>query len=291
MVFGNLKEEEREAEPPSLKIRSIKSLMGLIFLINLSYQLILILERFLSSQLNIQSMNAMAIAGMTVSIFHFGLSTFVASVEVLVGEANGANRLDRAPVAVWQMLWFTIAIFIMVFPWVPSIAHILIPSDQQHLTRFYFESTFTLCLLTPASTAIISFFIGIDKIKYVSYLVVGTFILNVFLDLVLFERYGINALAFGNSVSRITLFLSLLAVFFHKNTHRIFKTRKPSFDLNIMKQILSIGGPSAVSYVLDMSAWNIVARMVNNLGPVHMAIYTVGETLTMMLNFYCGTLR
>ena len=130
----------------------------------------------------------------------------------LVGHYNGAGKYKFAGIPVWQMIWFSLSLFIISIPLSQMIAPYCIPERLHGYGIPYLKIVFGLSPIFCIKTCISLFLVSIGKGFIVSISSFIAIIVNAILDifLIFYCDYGTTGAAVGTIIAGLseTIFLS-----------------------------------------------------------------------------------
>jgi multidrug resistance protein, MATE family len=259
----------------------------------MSTSLMLFLDRLFLAHYSLDALHAAARAGTLVQFLQFWCLAVVSIAEVFVGRYNGANRLNKLGMPVWQMIWFSLATSLIYIPlgiWGGSYGFFSQPHQQ--LENIYFS---WLCCLIPfsaLSTALAAFFIGKGEVRFVTAVMIGTNIINVLLDTVLIfgvegwiPSYGMAGAAIATGFAQLFQVIIFFTVFIKKSNRINFGTGRWKFKKKLFFRCLWLGVPNAVVHSLEILAWVLIFDMLTDLGPNYMTIVTISQSILFLFTF------
>lgn len=263
-----------------------------LMLVALTSNMMLFVGRMVLAKYDIHTMNAAASSMLVCSIFQIAGLSITTIAEIFVGQHNGAGNLKQVPNAVWQMIWFSLALTIIFVPIALFGCEFLIAEKFKALGARYFEITMLSGFLVPLLGALASFFIGTGQS---SSLIVSSVIansVNVGLNIALV--FGVENLippmgASGAAIST-TLALSgqvvfLFLVFINDENHRVFGTRRLTVDAAKMIKCINIGFPNALGRMAEITGWASIIAYLSTVDESYVTVQTLCHSLIVMFMF------
>ena len=131
-----------------------------LMLAALSVNLMMFCDRIILAYYSLQAMNAVAIATMFIAVFQFGIIAIVSIAEVFVGQHNGAKRYQQLAEPVWQMIWLSLASFIIFMPLAFFTGKWVLPPHYHTLGITYYKIITAFSTIMALSAALSAFFIN-----------------------------------------------------------------------------------------------------------------------------------
>lgn len=264
-----------------------------LMLTALSANLMMFVDRIILSHYSIESMNAAAASGIATSIFIYGALGAALICEVFVGQYNGANNTKRLVIPVWQMLWFSIATSIVMWPLAVYGGACFIPESLEEQGVPYFRWIMFFGPLVPMTGAISSFFVGQGKTRLTTMAALVANVFNAILSYLfvfgidgVLVPLGTKGAAIATGISETIQVLLLAIVFFDSENRRKFNTHKPVFDWPEMKECLRIGIPSSLSHLIEIVAWTVLFHITTSASQTHTAILAIGQSMYVLFAFF-----
>lgn len=275
---------------------SVKKLCNISFpmmLTTLSGCLMLFFDRLVLAHYSITAMNAVAIAGAACAVFQFGATAITSIAEIFVGQYNGAGKKKLLGEPVWQMLWFSLFLFVIFIPLAFLAGDIFIPINYQADGLPYFQYIMIFSPILAMNAAIASFFIGQGKVKLITFITFFGNILNLVLGIALV--FGCSSLkipslgTLGAAISTISAqFIQLLILFsvFIKRDNRIqFGTSHYQFKLKRFWKSVSIGLPNSLGHMVEITAWTFLICMLSRVSEEHVTLLSIGQSILLLFAF------
>tara|TARA_R110002110_G_scaffold119309_2_gene293765 strand:+ start:52223 stop:53599 length:1377 start_codon:yes stop_codon:yes gene_type:complete len=277
---------------PVGSLREISSISFPLMLSALSGALMMFFDRYILAQYSVESMNAVTGASLSIWIFHVLLLGITGIAEVFVGQYNGAKQFDKIASPVWQMIWFSLFVGMLLLPIAQLIPHFFIPERYHAEGGIYFKWLLSFSTLVGINTALTAFFVGQGKVKLITTIVILGNIINVFGDLLLvfgikgiFEPLGTLGAALATIASQMIQFAILLSVFLNKNNRALYKTHQAHIKFSELFECIKIGLPSALGHMVEIAAWSIQFHMLSMVSHTHATIIAIGQSIFGLVAF------
>ncbi|MDR2435961.1 MAG: MATE family efflux transporter [Puniceicoccales bacterium] len=201
--------------------------------------------------------------------------------DVFVGRLNGSKNYKKIGSAVWQMIWFAIALAPAMVAFAMWVAPHLLAENLRQLGLPYMR---ILLIATPipvaAMGALGSFFTGRGKTKVILYVSIICNVINVCLDIVLvfglgpFPELGIMGAGIATVSAQIIELLLFSAIVFCRKNGEIYGIFNFRFDRKLFLESLKIGLPNAIDCLIGGGLWSFVIQLA--------AINVSGKDLTIL---------
>jgi MATE family multidrug resistance protein len=190
-------------------------------------------------------------------------------ISVFVGHHNGRKQFAQIGPAVWQMLWLSLGIGLLVIPllWqaVPYLLAANLLTEGVPYLRIYFLSMPFHC---ATFGAIGSFFTG-RKISYaMPLLFIFSHSLNLLLTLALvfgkagFPECGLMGCALATLVAQVCSLLLVLPIFLSRYNRENFHTDCTAFSPKICWRYARFGLPSSLNTLINGIAWCWIIQVI-----------------------------
>lgn len=278
---------------------SLKSILSISFpliLSALSSNLLYLIDRMILAYYSINSMNAAAISGNFVAIFSFIFTSIAGIAEIYVGQNNGKRCYRDLAIPVWQMIYFSLIGFIILFPFGYFAEYInLIPEYCVKEALDYQRPLIYLAALPAIKVAIASFFIGQGKTKIITYAVLLGAISDIVLDILFIFGYknfipemGCKGAAIATVLAEIVQILVLVVAFFNKDNRLRYQTASNMrFNKEIFKGCLRLGYPMSVGRIFELLAWYFVYIAISHVSKDLAIIQGICVSVYVFFAFIC----
>ncbi len=263
-----------------------------LMLTALSANFMFLLDRLILARYSAEAMNAVATAGASCAIFQFGGIAIASIAEVFVGQYNGAGQYKKTPEPVWQMIWFSLSLFIIFWPIAIWGGPFLLPPSLYHEGKNFFSWIMMFGPLMSVIAAISAFFIGRGFVKLVTWVTFIGNALNAILNLILvfgvdgfIPPMGAEGSAIATVVSQVVQTIILSLVFLNKYHRETYHTHKWKFNSSTFWSCLKIGTPSSVSHMLEIAAWAVLFQIMANISLDYTTVQTIGNSTFVFFAF------
>lgn len=263
-----------------------------LMLTTLSANMMFLLDRLILVRYSAEAMNAVAVAGMGCAIFQFGGVAIASIAEVFVGQYNGAGQHEKTSEPVWQMIWFSLGLFVIFWPIALWAGPYMIPESLHKEGLPFFKLVMFFSPLISMIAALSAFFIGRGFVKLVTWCTLVCNLINAALNVILIfgiEGWISSMGAKGSAIATITAqgiqVLILGGVFLNKYHRKNFKTGNYQFNSPLFWDCLKVGTPSAISHVIEVAAWTALFRIAASVDLNYITIQTIGNTVLVFFAF------
>lgn len=275
---------------------SVKELWAISFpliLSMLSINVMTFVDRLILAKYDTRAMNAAVVAGLVFSIFQYGAIGIASVSEVFVGQFNGAQKWQRIGEPVWQMVWFSLMtafLFVPIGLWGGT----FFISNPEYIDDGvpFFRWMMIFGPSFPLVAALSSFFIGRGRVKLVMITTILSNVLNIMLDFLLIfgvepliPSLGASGAAIATGASQAVQAILLLAVFLRRRHREKHGTGEWIFKPKLFWQVLKIGFPSAMSSIIELTAWSVLAQLLAAVSVAHITIYSIGDSFFVLFTF------
>lgn len=250
------------------------------------------IDRLLLANYSIEVMNAVASSGMAVNIFIVSAISIAAMSEVFVGQFNGAKKKSEVGKPVWQMIYFSLSISIILIPLAIWGGEYILPKELYASGHSYYQVIMLFGPTLPMFAAICGFFAGIGRAKIISVAAFAGNAANIILDLLLI--YGVEGYipelgAFGAAIataaSQVIQLLIVFTVFLSKRNREEYNTLNCTFDKKILKDCINIGYPNSIAHASELCAWLAIFHICAAANMVYVTVVTMGQNIFLLFNF------
>ncbi|WP_068469592.1 MATE family efflux transporter [Candidatus Protochlamydia phocaeensis] len=278
---------------PQGSVRELWQISFPLMISLMSVSLMLFLDRLFLSRYSIDALNASANAGILTQLMQFWCLSTVSIAEVFVGRYNGAGRLEKLGQPVWQMVWLSIASFLWFIPiglWAgPYFFH----NDPYYsLESAYFKYLMCFGPMAALSAALSAFYIGRGKVKFVTWVMGLSNLVNVVLDWILIFGWepfipslGIMGAALATGVAQTTQVLIFGCDFLRASNRSLYGTNRWKLNKRLFRKCLSIGIPNAIAHTLELLAWVFIFHLMTKLGSDYITVVSVSQSIFFLFTF------
>ena len=194
--------------------------------------------------------------------------SIISIAEVFVGQFNGAREYNKIGSVVWQMVWASFSLWLVMLPIIVWGVPLMLAKNLEALGIPYLRITFLFLPVNCAAFgAMMSSFGGRGKTKIVPCITLLTNVLNILLDIWFvfgwgfIPEMGIKGAAWATGVSQCTAFLIFFVLFFRKKYYELYKIKNISLDFSLLKKCLHIGTPNAINCFINCFGWASISKM------------------------------
>ena len=256
----------------------------------LSVELMLGMNRLILARYSLDAFNAAASVDLFCFTFQFGLVGITTIAEVFAGQYLGACLYTKMPIAVWQMIWLSLASILFLVPLGFIAGPFLIPESLMDHGLPYFRVLMSTCFLVPLITAVSSFFVVQGRTRLIVTAAASASLLNFVFAYPLIlgvpgviSPWGTLGAAIAMTIAQLYQFLFLFAVFLSSRNRRRYQTHNATLDWDHMRRCLKIGLPNAINYVIEIGGWTILVFVLAKKG---MEYLTVRGWVTILFVFF-----
>ncbi len=263
-----------------------------VMLSTLSTHIMMFLDRVILVRYDLEAMNSAAASMMSVAVFQCGAMGVAAISEVFVGRHNGAKELTAVGSAVWQMIWFSMMLFVVSVPIAIYGSALIIPQELAFYGVPYFKWIMAFSPLAAVGAAFSGFYIGVGKTHYITLSVVVGNIVNIVLAVILIfgiqgfvPSFGIRGAAFASIIGALVQCLLLCYWFLKSKNRLLYHTMKWRIYPLVMWQEIKMGGPQALGHAIEVTAWAFTFHLVAPLGMAFVTVLTVCQSVILTIYF------
>lgn len=277
---------------PVGSIREIWAISWPLMIGMISTSMMMFVDRLLLSWYSPLALNACANAGMAYWLCMVIPFSICAISEVLVGRLNGAGVFTEIGKPVWQMIWFSI--FITPIFWV--LAYILPTVLFNHTGNAEFEAAYLkpLMIFSPflfISIALSGFFIGMGKVRVVTYSMLFANLFNCLIAYLLIfgwgwiPEMGVTGASIAAGLAQAFQVFYLLYFFLQKKNRQEFGTAEIGYDSKYLREGLRIGVPAGLGHATEVLAHFTFFQIIIMAGAEEMTIAAVVQSFYLLVSF------
>jgi MATE family multidrug resistance protein len=278
---------------PEGSIQELWAISFPLMLSVLSISMMTFVDRLMLSKYDIRAMNAAVVAGFVFNVFQYGAIGIAAITEVFVGQFNGAKEYRRMGESVWQMIWFSLMTSVVFIPLALFGGAILIPNPEYIKDGIpFFRWLMIFGPAFPLVTTLSSFFIGRGQVKPVMVSTILSNLLNVILDFILIfgvgeiiPAMGASGAAIATGASQVVQVVILFTIFLSPQYKEIYGTHGWIFKPKVFIQAVKIGLPTALSSVIELTAWSFLSQILTTVSEAHITIFSIGDSFFNLFAF------
>ena len=258
----------------------------------------LILDQLVLARYSIDAMVGASSAAVWCSALQFAAMSTTMIAGSFVGNYNGAGKYKFAGIPVWQMIWFSLFLFLISIPLSVFAADVCIPENLKSEGIPYFRVLMLAAPIYGVYYSLTSFFVAIGKGFLITISVFIANIVNVTVDVILvFGYFGIDGFqgSLGAAIGTVaavlanTAFLSIC--FFHKPIREKYNTLNFKLRLNKMKEYLKLGLAGGVSHIFEMSSWSIIYYLLACVAKEEAMIQSIAVSVNLFMAFIVSGLE
>jgi MATE family multidrug resistance protein len=275
---------------------SLKELCVISFPLMLSLMsssLMFFADRLFLAQYSLEAHNAAASAGNIVSFLQFPLICTACISEVFVGQCSGSGDKKHIGPYVWQMIWLSLLSFLFFFPaaaWGGD--YLFGGSRYQSMEEEYFRLLMFSGPIYCLAAALSAFYIGRGSLRFITIWTIIANIVNAFLASVLISGFspyipplGIKGAAIATFASQGLFTLVLLKDFLKVTNMHIYGTGSFAFCWHKFYECLRLGFPASLAHTIEIFAWALFFRMLQNVSDAHIATASIAQTILFLFTF------
>lgn len=215
-----------------------------------------------------------------------GIGTSVAVAQNLgAGRAKEASRISALAITINLIFGIAVSIVLVVFG--ESIMKLMnLAPDQIHIAKRYLNLISAFIWIEALSYAISSVLRSNGQTRDVMYVTLGVNVIHVAGNMLLifgnlgFPEWGVTGAAVSTVVSRLIGLIVLVVILYRRIPVPIHFKDYITFDKRIVKQILSIGLPSAGEHLSWQSQYLMIVSFVNIIGQVALSTHVYVMNVT-----------
>jgi len=251
-------------------------------------------DRLYLANYSSSALNAAVSAGTLWWATTFSVVTLCSMAEVFVAQYNGAKKYKMLGQPVWQMIW--LALFSCVFFFLLG----TIGNDFLYQTGLfnadevsYFKWNNFFAPSFALLAAISAFFIGQGKTRIIQWMAILGNAINILLDpLFIFgldgwvPEMGLKGAAIATGLGIMIQVAILGTLFLSKKNQVDFGTSYWKFNSQAFWKCVKVGLPPGTFFFLELSAWAIFYKMMERIGPIHIIVCSVTQSILILLLFF-----
>jgi MATE family multidrug resistance protein len=271
----------------------LHEMWSLSFPLMLSYissYLTLFIDRCFLAYYSLDALNAAVNSSTLYWAFIGGANVMAAMAERNVAQSYGAGEKKHLGEPVWQMIWFSLFTALIFFPlgtWGTDLFYADKPTEAG-----YFRWMMSFAPLQPLSCALMTFFIGRGRIRWIVHLAVFTTLLNAILDYLLIfgvkgwiPEMGVKGAAIA-STGGLFFQVTVLVIFFLRKHNRIAcGTNQWRFNKEAFWKSCRVNLPPAVLYNMELIGWSVFYSMMTSAGYIHITVSSLCQSLILLFSF------
>ena len=283
---------------PSASVGELLHISLPMMLTALSGTLMIFADRLILAQYSVNAMNAAVSAGIIVGVLQYGGIHFTSIAQVFAGENYGAKRFAKVAEPVWQMIWFSMATFIIFLPLAFYGAELLLPNRFEEFSLPYFRWLMAFGPTLPLIAALTAFYVCQGKTTLVMVSALISNVLNVILDIILvfgiagwIPEMGTAGAAIATVISQLLQILLLFRVFITPRNQAKFKTWNCHLNFKVIWQCFNVGYPNALGHMIEISAIAVIVYLMTIVSATHATVLSVALSTFILFTFFHGGLQ
>lgn len=273
-------------------VRSLSRISLPLMITTLSGNMMFLLDRLILAHYSVEAMNAAATAAMACAIFQLSAVAIASIAEVFVGQYNGAQEHKKTPEPVWQMIWFSLSLFLIFWPIATWGAPYFLPDTLYTEGNEYFWWIMMFGPLMAVIASFSAFFIGRGYAQLVTWSALTCNMINGGLNVLLvfgidnwLQPMGAKGAAIATVISQVIQVIILGMVFLNKHHRETCHTHKWNFNASTLLSCLKVGTPSAVSHMIEIAAWSTLFRITAAVHLDYITVQTIGNSVLVFFMF------
>ncbi|MDR1289549.1 MAG: hypothetical protein LBJ77_04175 [Holosporales bacterium] len=265
---------------------------------SLSSHFMIILDQLVLARFSINAMTGVASATVWCSAFQFSITTITMVASAFVGQYNGAKRFHLTGTPVWQMIWFSLSLFVFTIPFSQVGGRYCIPPLLSQHGLPYFETIICFTPICGICQALSSFFVAVGRGILVTVSILVANVVNVVLDIILVFGYfgmdrftGSRGAAIGTVIAWFVNCCILSLFFFKRNIREKYCTTNCKFHFQELAGYLKLGAAGGVGHICEMLAWGVIYYTLATVGTDVAMIQSIAVSVNVFLAFVVSGLE
>jgi len=253
-----------------------------------------IVDRWFLANFSTDALNGAVMANMPVWTIQYFVITLASIGAVFVGQFNGRGDYRRVGSAVWQMIWFCLAItpcFLILGLGTSGFIFDGSPEVVEQATLYY-KWMMGFGFVSTLVAAVTTFFVGRGKTALVLASSILGNVINVLLNSVLIFGYepitspmGVQGAAIATIIGQVIQCAFLFSLFWNRENRREFNTMDYAFDWDLCKNSITIGLPAAIDRFVNVAGWTVFILLIARLGSVTLSVITITQSMMLFFTF------
>ena len=252
----------------------------------LSGSLMQIIDRMILAHYSELAMTSANAASAWCSTIQCSMISIIFIAGAFVGNYNGAGKYKFASVPVWQMLWFSLSLFLISFPISNFLGSYCVPKNLQADGIPFFKTLFAWTPLFCMRASISLFFISIGKGYIVTIAVLIALVVNCFTATILVFGYcgitqfmGTSGAAIGTIIGAFADLIFLAICFFSKQIRTKYNTLYCKFRPRRLKRYLKLGFLASIGHIIESCIYSFLVFFLSGVNNEMALIQTISTTL------------
>jgi MATE family multidrug resistance protein len=258
----------------------------------LSIHTMFLVDRIVVSNYDVAALSPVTMAGNFCGILEFGAVLLASISEVFVGRYNGSNKTHLIASPVWQMLWFSFALFLISIPMSLYGGGFFLKEEFLKYGDPYYKVCMFFAPIPSMISALSAFYIGRGKVIPTTVIVILGNALNILLDIVMvfgwksIPAFGPVGAAYATVISSVFQAAVLFAMFLSRKNRIKYNTGFMQFDFSLFKRCLKIGLPNAIGVSVEIFGWFSVLLITSHLGKGYSDIQSMTQNIIIFFMFF-----
>lgn len=275
----------------SPSLRALLTVSIPLMLTSATEGLMLFADRAFLAHYSVEAMNVASATFLTTGVFIFFGVAIAAIAEVLAGQYNGEKRFNLVARPIWQMLWFSLGLFLIFIPlglWGKSW---LIPEELKEAASGYFT---VICFSGPlwaVQVVLAGFFACTGRSKWLTPVAILANLMNVVLDYLFIFGFGstpalgATGAALATSLAQVIHVLVLFLLFLRPKEREIYGTGKMVWYPKEIVQALRVGIPNAMSHGVEVTGWALLYYFATRVSMAYLTVLSAVSAINSLLGF------
>ena len=282
----------------NISIKEILKISLPMMISALSSHLMIILDQLVLAYYSVEAMTGATSASLWSAALQCAAMSTTMIAGVFVGHYNGSKQFKLAGIPVWQMIWFSIALFAISIPVGLFMGETLIPENIQKEGLPYFKILMSCTPLTGIIFSLSAFFVSIGRGFIVTIAVIIANIVNIAANIIfVFGYFGIDwfvgstGAAIGTVISWIINIIILGYFFLSHQMREKYGTLNFKLRTDHMKKYLKLGAVGGIGHSFEMTAWSFLYYTLAGIAKEAALIQTMAFSVNIFLSFIVSGLE
>ncbi len=253
-----------------------------------------IVDRWFLAHFSTEALNGAVAANMPVWTIQYFAITLASIAAVFVGQFNGARQYKKVGAAVWQMIWFSLALIPLFIVLGLFTAGLIFGGSPEtvYQSTLYYQWMMTFGFVSPLIAAVTSFYVGRGKTGIVLFSSLLGNLINVALNTVLIfgvdgliHPMGVEGAAIATIIGQVVQCIFLFVCFWQKENVDAFGTMDFEIDWNLLKSSVVVGLPAALDRFINVMGWTVFILLMQRLGSVTLSVITITQSMMLFFTF------
>lgn len=264
----------------------------------LSSHFMLILDQLILARYSFDAMTGASSASVWCGTIQYAAMSITMIAGAFVGNYNGAKKFKSAAIPVWQMIWFSLSLFLVSIPISLFAADTCIPKALHYEGVPYFKILMFMTPICGIYYSLSSFFVAIGKGFWITFSTIIANVINFIVDIILvfglfgFDNFkGAEGAAIGTVIANLTNTGILFSLFLRKNVREKYDTLNFKLRIKKLKEYLHMGFVGGIGHIFEMFAWSIVYYLLASLGKEIALIQSIAVSVNLFIAFIVSGLE